>query len=575
MKTFNSTPLQFYTNDGIGIRLANAAAHKRLNASVTRAHACLPQPNPTGRVMEDVIALGSAALLTHVQQLLMHKPLEIIVESAMLTRIRVCGALDYVVDRNRKSVVSQPAALTGRERQSTQQPPWHHPFDYPIDTIDILNPLSRHSWLVHIAARPGWFGYALARHSSGQTQLFCEGDQMIQALSRVTLNVFNQLNRNQALIALRHKLTAALTLHIGPGLVNLAMRSRVQTDVQTLQARHLNLVWQHQNTFASMARENAHLLPLLTAWKMRPATRRERTPTDALPLIRHELLSSGLQPKAWRYLVRHGLKRLLPSRTTSSHWDTLIDTMKALNAARWPAPPPRGFLRLLVDSAGMPATFDLATCDGSPGWFWQMTCEEALARRGNARDYLEFFDRVPYLAWLVREFGLTPDQNQRRKKIAWLCEVAQRHSEGVPQDDTPEWGQWLQAIVWKSVTEFAVVPLLSRHAVLKEAIALHNCADSYVDDCRAEVRLLLSLRDHRTGKRVALACLDRNGDTWVLGEVAGPCNRFASLRVKTAAVQATGVVRYHHSQRSEAARQLRPAASNDDITDLHILYVDP
>jgi len=55
--------------------------------------------------------------------------------------------------------------------------------------------------------------------------------------------------------------------------------------------------------------------------------------------------------------------------------------------SRWSEIRTRGFLRLLHDAAGRPDSYDTAT-DGVPGWFWQIACEEAHARRGDTRAYL-------------------------------------------------------------------------------------------------------------------------------------------------------------------------------------------
>jgi hypothetical protein len=162
----------------------------------------------------------------------------------------------------------------------------------------------------------------------------------------------------------------------------------------------------------------------------------------------------------------------------------------------------------------------------------------------------------------VREFALQPDKNQRRKKIAWLCEAAQACEDMAPLDDAPVWALWLQSARWDEVPRVEVVPLLSPDALLQEAIALHNCVDSYTSCCQEETHVLLSLRDRRTGKRVALACVERR-DNWVLGQVAGPCNRPMPVPVRRVAEQAAAVVRYHH-------QRLAPAL-DQPLTDLPLL----
>lgn len=186
--------------------------------------------------------------------------------------------------------------------------------------------------------------------------------------------------------------------------------------------------------------------------------------------------------------------------------------------------------------------------------------------------YLDLFGAVPRWAWLVREFALKPDKNQRRKKIAWLSEVALAHKQFAPRHAVPEWDLWLRAVPWEAVNRVEVVPLLSPNALLQETIALHNCADSYTSRCREETHLLLSLRDRRTGKRVALMCVERRGSTWMLGQVAGPCNRPVPGWVRQVAVQVAAWVRYHHSQRLSVLKQ---TSAEEGPTDLHILFQDP
>ena len=551
MKTSYETSIQFGVGDGIGLRLANAAACRNLQRATDNPARKTKPSTLTGEVLDDIVTLGSDALTRHVRRLIRKGPLKTIVESASRTRIRVCGALDYVIDREKCRVWAEPAPLSRSERSAKEHPPWHHPFDSSMDNIDILNPLARPAWLVYVAARPGWFGFAFARHADGQEQLFGDQDGMTHALSRVTLLGFRQLRHDTAMVALRHKLATTLTLHIGPGLVNLAMHARLHPNAASLNARHLNLVWQHHAAFETMHRENPRLLTALTGWLLHDKANNKERLTDVLPQMRRDLLARGLQPKAWRYLVQHGMRRLLPTQSSLPPWKALLTTLRALSAARWPAPPPRGFLRLLHDAAGRPDSYDTAA-DGVPGWFWQMACQEARACRADTRAYLDLFDRIPYWAWLVREFGLRPDHNQRRRAAAWLREVAQIQEQFAKLDDRPTWALWLQPVPWGEVAGVRVVPLLSPSALLQESIALRNCADSYTAHCQRETHVLLSLREHVTDRRVALACLERRGNYWTLGQVAGPCNRPVPAWVRGVANQAAEVVRRQYCEQLKA-----------------------
>ena len=54
---------------------------------------------------------------------------------------------------------------------------------------------------------------------------------------------------------------------------------------------------------------------------------------------------------------------------------------------------------------------------------------------------------------------------------------------------------------------------------------MHNCADRYLSECRKGGYALLSLRDPRSQRRLALLgmCLDVRSDEWRLRDLAGPC----------------------------------------------------
>ena len=209
------------------------------------------------------------------------------------------------------------------------------------------------------------------------------------------------------------------------------------------------------------------------------------------------------------------------------------------------------------DVAGVPAGFD-EPGDGTPGWLWQLLCNEAALMRRNARLYRTLFDAVPNWTWLVRELALSPDKNQRRRGLSWLQNMAQHWAPLTVPDQGPVWALWLIDADWGSVQGLDVVPILSPSALLHEAAALHNCVDGYEDHCRRESIVLLSLRRTVGRSRVALACVKRDGVRWRLVQLAGPCNQEVSPSVWRAASQTVAVVeRLFHGASGRALQ--RPA----------------
>ena len=571
MRSHNPSPIQFHTNEGIGIDLINAATHKRLGCAI-ECKAPPPQSvTLTGEVLNDIIALGSQSLIVHVGQLLNKKPVQLIQYTARRTRIRVCGSLDYVIDHTEQQVWTEPSPHTPSESRSKEQPPWYHPMNGKFSDFDVLNPLCKPMWLSYIAARPGWFGYSFSRHKGTQKQLFVENDEMAHALQMVIRAAWQHFCRDAAFIALRHQVATALTLHIGPSIINLAMRARLHTRPAVLHVRHLNLVLGHQRAFATMADENPKLLPALTAWLQHgdnDDVDNSDIRVDALPAMRKMLLASRLPPQAWRYLAQHGFKALHPDGPTPSGWPRMIQTLMALNAARWPPLPPRGFLRLLRDTAGPPQHYEDTGDRSGAGWFWQMACEAAHACQGNTAEYSYLFDQVPEWAWMVRHYQLTPDKNQRRKGIEWLESMSDVVQSLAAKEGAPEWALWLPANGWAEMHPLKAVPLQSPGALLREAIALHNCADAFTEECRSESHVMISLRTWGTDKSVALVMLERSGSRWVVNQVSGPCNQQASFKQRQLAQLACDWVRYHHSQRPEAEQNPPPSAADDELDEL-------
>lgn len=99
-----------------------------------------------------------------------------------------------------------------------------------------------------------------------------------------------------------------------------------------------NAVWQNESAIRQVARENAHLLPLLMLY----LDEHELPPDkDPIAVLRDEFREQGLSEAAWRYAVRYG-SHLFKVAMRISAWlslDACIDYLRALDRAGLPPPP--------------------------------------------------------------------------------------------------------------------------------------------------------------------------------------------------------------------------------------------
>lgn len=519
----------------IGLRIAATVGRAGLrHAEAT----CAPGPATATKRHPDLLTRTAEELVRVVRGRLASEPLRGIREG-IRTRWRVLGALDYVVDPERRAVWVEPSPATVRRKRSGRASPWQAPGKDDRFDIDLLNPLHKPAWLVYVAAQPGWIGPGWESHEAGQPDLLQAGLDVSKALPAICDRAFRMLRCDRALIELRRNLARSLVLNVGQGLVALALRARYNTRGVKLSAFHAGRVWQHRAAYERLAQENSKLLPALSAWLVSGG--KLGAEEDAAQAMRCSLLASGLQPRAWRELAAHGARRFLVRRLHWLPWQGIVEALQALERARWPAVPPLDFLQLLSDAAGLPRP-----AGDCPGWFWRMLCNEAHGLRDDPVAYTMLMQEVPWLARAVREHPVRPDKNQRRRGLDWLRAWADRNQTLAMLDGKPSWALWMLGARWPASPAFEAVPLLSSLALMLEATAMHNCADSYEEDCRKGRYLLVSLRKRSSGHRVALVGCLFTGADWTIAEVAGPCNQPVSEAVRQAARQALGWVRCHH-----------------------------
>lgn len=462
-------------------------------------------------------------------------------------RVRVLDALEYVIDPSKKCVWMRPdpfEVVTGEETHapSLEAALGHSP-DEPIFNVDLLNPLCRPAWLNYLTLRKGTLVHRLTL--SHQRELGLKASEEADLLRQVTHGAFARLKHTPEMKELKYKTAITLTDNIGPDLMGLALRSRPFPLLGTLQAKHLNKVWQHRAAFETMGNENPKLLSALAAWldtRSDDTTRLE----DTLPHMRNDLLATGLPPRAWRVLAQHGLHKLLPAQTERRPWATMIETLWSLHHAGWPPVPPRPFIRLLNDVAGRPTSFNAV--DGHiPGWYWRMACAEASRLRNQANAYAELSNQTPQHCLLLREHPLQPDANQMRQGLKWLQDQTDTFKALHNLDHTAHWVPWLSSTAQATPSSQLTWEVVqSPGHLLRTAFDFHNCADRYEDACSSERYVLICIRHALKGKRLALVGLELSGGRWELSQVAGPYNKPVSDAIHRNALQALEWVRCLH-----------------------------
>lgn len=545
----NNSPFftpELYPEDSPAWRLIQARWQR---ATANRARHTQPHSvnnRPAADFYEDLINRASQALVSHVSLRLERWHLSVFQDPTGCRRVRVMGALDYVIDDAARKVWAEPSPIDHDEEHHRAGPPWGYMSRRPVENVDLLNPLCKPAWLEYVAARPGWFASPFAKHQPRQQQLFLEPLVWVDILQQVVRTAFMRLRHLPSLAQLRSELAATLAAQLGHDLLELGLRSRPWSRNICLSAEHLNQVWQHRCAFETMARENPQLLSALAAWLDDDGTYTTDNPSDALPAMRTDLLADGLPPKAWRVLSQQGLHKLLPSQARHSLWSTMTQTLWSLHHAQWPPVPPRAFIQLLNDVAGRPQAFR-NTQGKLGGWFWRVACTEADRLRQQASAFETLASQIPQHTYMLRETGGQPDANQLRAGMAWLQARTRQHLLFAQTRPEALWLDWLpDPAAPKHPGSVAWVVLRSSRDLLEESIALHNCAADYQGCCSNGTWAMISLRNTSTGKRLALVGLEQRAGQWCLAQVAGPCNRQVSTALRQQAHLALKWVRYHH-----------------------------
>ncbi len=289
---------------------------------------------------------------------------------------------------------------------------------------------------------------------------------------------------------------------LGAELYRLALRSRVGE----FNSEHAQLVWQHQDAFTEVARVHPKLLPVLTLL-LRAGALDGDPPTAADVLCKMRVALDARLPKpAWRWLVKHGIRFLIPFGVPRLELDAMAALLRDLGAAGFPPPPSRRFLQSWRSLNG--------AIDGKDKWcvlpvrIRRAMLAEA-ARRAALPGFADWCGEAERVMFAVTTPNDSVADLPKRCGYAWLKKRASEIERREHLRHAVASLQWSSPLGELRIGNRRVVPLLSGCELFDEAMYMRSCLADYAKVCVDCNALLFSVRDEH-GQPVANLLFRRN-----------------------------------------------------------------
>lgn len=408
--------------------------------------------------------------------------------------VEVFGQIGYIADHDQRAL-----GCSMRDRFGAP---------YPIDVnVSLLPALNGTTWLAMLldAWCIDW------RSSEGGTS-FAEDAQ--EALFLRTLRRMLEADARFRLV--RRKIGLLL---LGPDFHALALRSRAGE----FDADHATRVWQHHEAFAEVARVHPKLLPVLTLLLRAGAFDGEPPPTadDVLRRMR-AALAARLPGAAWRWLVRHGVRFLLPFGRPRLELGAMVAVAGELAAAGFPPPPSARFMQSWRSLNG--------ALEGKGKWcvlpvrIRRGMLAEAV-RRAALPGFAEWCGEAERVMFAVTTPGDSVAELPKRCGYAWLKKRAAEIEYREQMRHALAGLQWPCPIGEVRIGNRSVVPLQTGIAMFEEALYMRSCLAEYAKPCSEGRALVFSVRDDQ-GRPVANLLFRRNAHArWEFAQAKRRFNR--------------------------------------------------
>ncbi|PCJ87459.1 MAG: hypothetical protein COA54_06150 [Thiotrichaceae bacterium] len=341
--------------------------------------------------------------------------------------------------------------------------------------------------------------------------------------------IYQQLLKDRRFIRLRKTLFKAFGLDMT--LVTIALRARMETKSVLLVSWLYQLVWQNENIYRQVNKENPQLLPVLT---LAMESGKLAFEADPIKELKRAFLADGVSESGWKYLCLHGSKIFKPIWNSPYHsdWVAIIDYLIFLQKAHLPAPPSPLVFEILISCS----TYTDMYWKTLPSEFVSMLLNESDAHRGK-EDFTRLKNEAAQiLFWIDREDWKL---NKQQRRAGWraLCNRVDRWFKYWCQlqsaDDEP-WEPIINAFV---CGDLVVQPLTTERELIEEGVEMRNCIADFVADCKEQTFQILSVRDIRNGKRVANIGIEVvvEENQWALFDVLGVANTAVPEKIEAIA----------------------------------------
>lgn len=281
----------------------------------------------------------------------------------------------------------------------------------------------------------------------------------------------------------------------------LCQKARTNVHRGTMRASHVRRVFANIGAYRQIERENAVLLPILTAFLEFGQALVEGI--DPLFQVKEAMLEAGLSEAAWRYLSRHGwrlFKQPWHLSIDQSVWEIAIRYLKLLEHAGLPAPPPPSLVVPLLSAFNVPAEFGsgVRIREEFPKELQPHVLRAVLLEADRRRNDPSLRNLIPELlgvCWWATQRPQILDANQIRAGWSWLvsqwraAEVMRCAIEAVKQSS------WAATSGGMVIGGWSVEPLNSSEKMVRTAFVLRNCLISRIPYAEAGMEEYFAVRN--------------------------------------------------------------------------------